>query len=274
MCRLFGLTAGQQRIRASFWLLDAPDSMLLQSYRNPDGTGLGTFDEDGHPRVEKAPIAAYRDTAFAREAKERYSSTFLAHLRYGTGAPVAMANTHPFEMDGRLCAHNGNVGGLPLLREHLDADLGRVRGETDSEHVFALISRETQRAGGDVVEGVSQALSWLAENVPVSAVNLIITSAHEMWAVRWPQTHDLFFLDQRSLPGPMEQRSSHGMRIRSPELGVHPSVVVASEVLDNSRDWQMIESGELIHVDADLRITRTRVVDGPPRQPLAAVVHN
>lgn len=273
MCRLFGLTAGEQRIRASFWLLDAPDSMLLQSYRNPDGTGLGTFDEDGRPRVEKAPIAAYRDTAFAREAKERYSSTFLAHLRYGTGAPVAMLNTHPFEMDGRLCAHNGIVGDLPLLREHLGSDLGRVRGETDSEHVFALITRETERARGDLVEGVSQALSWLAENVPVYAVNLIITSAHEMWAVRWPETHDLLFLDKRSPPGPVEQRSSHGMRISSSELGLHPSVVVASEELDNSNSWQMIQSGELIHVGSDLKITRILVVEGPPRRRLA-VAHN
>ncbi|QGU03931.1 class II glutamine amidotransferase [Corynebacterium comes] len=273
MCRLFGLTAGQQRIRASFWLLDAPDSILLQSYRNPDGTGLGTFDEDGRPRVEKAPIAAYRDTAFACEAKERYSSTFLAHLRYGTGAPVAMVNTHPFEMGGRLCAHNGSVGDLSLLREHLGSDLRRVRGETDSEHVFALITRETELAGGDLVEGVSRALSWLAGNVPVSAVNLIITSAHEVWAVRWPETHDLFVLDKRSLPGPVEHRSSHGMRISSSELGVHPSVVIASEALDDSGAWQMIPSGELIHVGSDLRITRIPVVDGPPRLHLPVAHH-
>lgn len=273
MCRLFGLSAGQQRVRASFWLLDAPDNLILQSYRNPDGTGLGTFDEDGRPRVEKEPIAAYRDTAFAREAKERRSSTFLAHLRYGTGAPVVMLNTHPFEMDGRLCAHNGIVGDLPLLREHLGADLGRVRGETDSEHVFALITRETARAGGDVVEGVSQALTWLAENVPVYAVNLIITSAHEMWAVRWPTTHELFFLDQRRLPEPVEQRTSHGMRISSPDLGFHPSVVVASEVLDSSRDWQLIRPGELIHMGADLAITHIPVVDGPPHR-LLSLAHN
>lgn len=273
MCRLFGLTAGQRRVRASFWLLDAPDSILFQSYRNPDGTGLGTFDEDGRPRVEKAPIAAYRDIAFAREARQRYSSTFLAHLRYGTGAPVALRNTHPFEMEGRLCAHNGNVGDLPALREHLGSDLARVRGETDSEHVFALITRETHRSGGDVVEGVSRALSWLADNVAVSAVNLIITSAHEMWAVRWPATHDLFFLDNRARTGPMDQRSSHGMRISSTELGVHPSVLVASETLDNSRAWQMIHPGELIHVGADLTITRTRVIEGPPRWPLAATTH-
>ena len=132
MCRLFGLSAGRQRVRASFWLLDAPDSLILQSHRNPDGTGLGTFNADGLPRVEKEPIAAFQDSAFAQEAKHRHSSTFLAHLRYGTGAPEETRNTHPFEM----------VGDLPKLKEHLGPDLKRVQGETDSEHVFALITRE------------------------------------------------------------------------------------------------------------------------------------
>lgn len=269
MCRLFGLSAGRQRVRASFWLLDAPDSLILQSHRNPDGTGLGTFNADGLPRVEKEPIAAFQDSAFAQEAKHRHSSTFLAHLRYGTGAPAENRNTHPFEMDGRLFAHNGIVGDLPKLKEHLGPDLKRVQGETDSEHVFALVTRETKRAGGDVVEGVRQALNWLAENVPVYAVNLIITTAHEMWAVRWPETHELFLLDQRNQPVAMEHRTSHGMRISSPELGFYPSVVVASEVLDPARDWYPIPSGELVHMGADLSLTHTPVVDGPPRRLLA-----
>lgn len=84
-----------------------------------------------------------------------------------------------------------------------------------------------------------------------------------------PTTHELFLLDQRRLPEAVEQRTSHGMRISSPDLGFHPSVVVASEVLDSSRDWQLIRPGELLHVDADLKITRIPVVDGPPRRLLS-----
>lgn len=109
-------------------------------------TGLGTFDEDSCPRAEKAPVATYRDTDFARQTRHPSSSTFRAHLLYGPGAPVALA-TRTFEIDGRLCAHNGIVGDLPLLRQHLGAGLGRAQGETDSEHVFALITGETPRAG-------------------------------------------------------------------------------------------------------------------------------
>ncbi len=45
MCRLFGMSAGARRARATFWLLGAPDSLEAQSHREPDGTGLGWFDE-------------------------------------------------------------------------------------------------------------------------------------------------------------------------------------------------------------------------------------
>ena len=39
MCRLLGLTAGREPVGASFWLLDAPDSLEVQSRRNADGSG-------------------------------------------------------------------------------------------------------------------------------------------------------------------------------------------------------------------------------------------
>src|SRR5262249_37580101 len=51
MCRLFGMSAAPRRVRATFWLLDAADSLAVQSRREPDGVGLGVFDADGTPRV-------------------------------------------------------------------------------------------------------------------------------------------------------------------------------------------------------------------------------
>jgi len=39
MCRLFGLHAGSRPVHATFWLLDAPDSLAQQSRREPDGAG-------------------------------------------------------------------------------------------------------------------------------------------------------------------------------------------------------------------------------------------
>ena len=58
MCRLFGLHAGTAAVTATFWLLDAADSLAAQSRRNPDGTGLGVFDAQGQPVLHKEPIAS------------------------------------------------------------------------------------------------------------------------------------------------------------------------------------------------------------------------
>ncbi len=58
MCRLFGLHAGAEPVTATFWLLDAPDSLREQSHREPDGAGIGVFGPDGRPVLDKQPIAA------------------------------------------------------------------------------------------------------------------------------------------------------------------------------------------------------------------------
>ncbi|MDQ1741328.1 MAG: hypothetical protein QOE53_2980 [Pseudonocardiales bacterium] len=46
MCRLFGMSGGARRVRATFWLLEAPDSLARQSRREPDGTGVARVARD------------------------------------------------------------------------------------------------------------------------------------------------------------------------------------------------------------------------------------
>ena len=75
------MSGGRQPVRATFWLLDAPDSLADQSRREPDGTGLGTFNPAGHPVVSKQPLAAYEDREFAREAKLVLSGPLLPASR-------------------------------------------------------------------------------------------------------------------------------------------------------------------------------------------------
>ena len=267
MCRLFGLTAGDARINATFWLLEASDSIESQSRANPDGTGLGTFDESGWPVVEKQPLAAWNDPAFATEARERRSTTFIAHVRHTSGSAVTAANTHPFEMDGRLFAHNGVVEGIDALEHHLGDDLARVAGDTDSERVFALISREIARAG-DVAGGVTAALRWVADELPLYAVNFVLTTATDLWALRYPDTHDLLLLERDRGAGALEHRSGAGTRVRSGQLSSHPSVVVASERLDDDDRWRSLEPGVLVHVGPDLRVRQHEILSGAPRHRL------
>jgi predicted glutamine amidotransferase len=268
MCRLFGLHAGTNVVTATFWLLDAPDNLAAQSKRNPDGTGLGVFDGQGHPQVRKQPIAAWQDADFATEAHSMTGTTFIAHVRYATTGAHDVVNTHPFLQDDRILAHNGVVEGLDRLDERLremgTADL--VLGQTDSERVFALITASIRERGGDVTAGLVDAMRWLAANVPIFAVNLLLSTATDMWALRYPETHELYVSDRRETP-PDSQFHLRTKRIRadSEHLRARPSVVFASEPMDDAKRWHLIDPGELIHVDAGLQITHELVLPDPPR---------
>jgi predicted glutamine amidotransferase len=269
MCRLFGMATGPQRARATFWLLEAPDSLAQQSRAEPDGTGLGWFDEHGSPRVDKAPIAAYRDEQFGREAREVVSDRFVAHVRFASRGKLRLENTHPFEQRGRLLAHNGDIEGLDRLDEQLGDYRELVKGETDSERFFALVTKEIDGHGGDVGEGLTAAARWVAAELPVFALNVVLAAEGGMWALRYPDTHDLFMLE-RAAGGPsgdrhLDHASRAGrIRVRSGDLSTTPAVVFATERMDEDAGWRNLAPGELVHVDAQLRVHTSIAVPDPP----------
>jgi glutamine amidotransferase len=263
------MSAAPQRVRATFWLLEAPDSLVAQSRRDPDGTGLGYFGADGRPRIDKRPIAAFADRAFAREAREVRSETFVAHIRDATTGGLTAANTHPFEQDGRLFAHNGVIEDLPKLEARLGDRLGLVAGDTDSERFFALVTLEIDRHDGDVAAGLAAAARWVAQELPVFALNVILTTRDELWALRYPETQGLYLLERAAGAASLEHASAaRTIHVRSGELADSPAVVIASERMDEDPGWRQFHSGELVHVDAELRVTSTIAIDYPPRHPL------
>jgi len=260
MCRLFGLSSGTARVQATFWLLDAPDSLEVQSHRNVDGSGIGFFDSAGAPVVDKQPESAFSDEEFIHEAKQAESSTFVAHVRWATAGGRTVANTHPFTMDGRIMAHNGGLGELPRLEEELGSYRSLVQGDTDSERYFALITKETDAHGGDVGAGIAAAAAWIAAHLPVSSLNAVVAAPGELWALRYPAQHALHILER-----PVGQ----GLHVRSTTSSVHlpdrvPYVVVASEQMDGETGWRMLAAGELVHVRPDLSVDSAVVIPGPP----------
>jgi predicted glutamine amidotransferase len=273
MCRLFGLHGGEQRVRGCFWLLEAPNSLALQSRCQPDGYGIGTFAADGSPDVDCGVIAAWEDEAFAREAREECSRTYVVHLRYASAGPAALRNSHPFLQDRRLFAHNGVFTGLEEIEAHLGGDRDLVGGDTDSERFFALITRETRRAGGDVRAGIESAVSWIGRRLPMFSLNFVLATADEVWALRYPDTNELWVLERRA-GGPhgcrhLDETSEVGtLRVRSDDLASCDAVIIASEPMDEHPDWRPLRPGELLHVARDLRCSSTCPISDPPARQL------
>jgi predicted glutamine amidotransferase len=282
MCRLLGLTAGIEPVHATFWLLDAPDSLEVQSRRNVDGSGIGFFDPSGTPVLDKQPEAAFRDENFIREAKHAESAVFVAHVRWATAGGRTLQNTHPFTMQGRIMAHNGGFGEAGRVEEQLGRYRELVLGDTDSERYFALITQQIDVHGGDVGAGIAAAARWIGAHLPVSSLNTVVAAPGELWALRYPGQHALHIIERpagTSAPAAtagggaaaIDAAAGPGLHVRSSTSSVHapalqalPSVVVASEELDGERGWRMLASGELAHVRPDLTVESAVVIPEPP----------
>jgi predicted glutamine amidotransferase len=95
-----------------------------------------------------------------------------------------------------------------------------------------------------------------------------------LWALRYPDTHDLYVLE-RQAGGQygsrhLDHSGSHGrMRIHSEHLADHPGVVVASERMDDNPHWREMQPGELLHVGPDLRTTHRMILPDAPAHQLS-----
>ena len=256
MCRLFGMNAGDHEAHVSYWLLDARDSILAESHRNPDGTGIGWFGRDGLPHIQKQPKPAFDDPQFRQEATSVRANTLVTHVRAATAGQDTLVNTHPFLIDGLIVAHNGGFGDLSVVDRELGPYRKHVQGDTDSERYAALIAKFADDHG-DVGQGMVAAANWLADTVPMYSLNCVVATAGNLWALRYPDQRALH-ITRRSADFSGDSGVTHH-EVRGPEV-----VLVASERLDGAADWRMLDPGELVHIGPDLQVTSRVAVDHPP----------
>jgi predicted glutamine amidotransferase len=94
-------------------------------------------------------------------------------MRWLTSATVGArrdTNTHPFQMDRWLFAHNGTLGAFVPIRQRLLAGMtpamrAMPRGATDSEHVFHYLLSCRQREpalflSADLRKAVTDRVRW------------------------------------------------------------------------------------------------------------------
>ena len=244
MCRLFGTLAAEP-ITAQFWLLGAPDSMLDQSHKNPDGTGLAHY-VGREPMLEKHPIAAHEDREFAAEARQVHSHLIVAHIRHATRGEPRLENTQPFVHGSLVFAHNGTIDGL----EDLPASLGFFLGDTDSERYFALL-RHHIREASDTPTGIRKAIGWISENCTYTSLNFLLADGELLYALRLPGTEELYV---RRLETEEELRSLSSYGTRAESSYCQGAILFASEKVDLTPSWSELEPGTLAIAHRDLRL--------------------
>ncbi|WP_020673586.1 ergothioneine biosynthesis protein EgtC [Amycolatopsis nigrescens] len=238
MCRHLGYL-GVPRAPAEL-VLDAPHSLLRQSYApadmraggtvNADGFGLGWQTEDGATARYRKPSPIWTDQSLPELARSLRLGSFVAAVRSGTeGMPVNEAACAPFADGPWLFSHNGVVRGWPdsvaPLAERLPVtDLVRLEAPTDSALLWALL-RDRLSQGVDPVRAVTDLVTEVEEAAPGSRLNLLLTDGSLLVATAW--THALSVL-------------------RTDE-----AVVVASEPLDADPGWTPVPERHAVIVQRE-----------------------
>jgi glutamine amidotransferase len=255
MCRMLGYLGDAVPLAT---LIDAPPhSLTRQSWAareldgatvSADGWGASWYlDGQSDPCVYRSVTPIWADVNREALGRTVRSSCLLAAVRSATDPlSVSHANTQPFFFGKLSFLHNGYIERFaPSLLRRLRAELSdeqycRVQGNTDSEHLFAVLAdayaRETMRGGNErLLFAVRTAINHtreLARDARVKALlTLIVTDGSVLIAARYgvgaePPT----------------------LYVRAGSSSIAPGSIIASEPLAEESEWRSITPGTALVV--------------------------
>lgn len=268
MCRLYGFRASQRR-KVECELIVAQNSLLRQSLGDAsgqmhgDGWGLGHY-EERTPHLARQPTAASAGDDFRWASATAFTTNAVAHVRHATVGRRSVDNTHPFQVDRWLLAHNGTLAAFASIKPRLLAAMSREirarpRGDTDSEHVFHYILSCLQRAPEQpltaaVRRAVTDVIAWSRDADPRAeiALNLVLTDGRRSVVQRLGRT---LWSVQRGHVHPC-QVCGGAIHLQEPEREDYRAVAFASEPITTDENWAEVPDATLHAVDEQLRVTR------------------
>lgn len=255
MCRLAAYAGPPLPLRRL--LLDPEHSLCEQAYAPQemvrgllcaDGYGFGWYGNDNRPRLYTNALPIWSDTNLPDLAASLSAPVWLANVRSATpGQAVNLANTQPFRSDNLMYLHNGYLEGFNnglrrQLHEHLDPGLSAaLQGNCDSEYLFAMILQRL-RDTGDIAMAMHEALADLEKLLAGRAalLGIVISDGERLYAIR------------------------HGIGCQPPSMYAmtddpdYPgAIVIASERLTTSNNWQPVDCGRVMVAAAGARLAAT-----------------
>ena len=239
---------------------------------NGDGFGIGWY----VPEVNYEPVTfvsvnpAWSNRNLRNLAPKIRTECFVAHVRAASVGEVTESNCHPFQYKNLLMMHNGGVENFSRikrkLREPLSDELYNwIKGQTDSEHIFAyLLNHLHRKSNGDVS---ADAVMTAFENTFTDLKKMMADSGiTEPAYLNMLVTNGLFFVATRYTTDPKEDPltlyHSEGGRYVVEDGVSHmvapkdddQAVLVVSEKLTDDSHWTLIPNNHFVVVDNDLNV--------------------
>ncbi len=271
MCR-FTLYLGPT-IRLASLVVEPKHSIIDQSAHsrdqeeplNGDGFGIAWYAPamSDEPALFRSVTPAWNNSNLLELARVVESHIIFAHVRAATKhGGQSEANCHPFRHGKFAFMHNGDIGDFtqlrrPLLNTLSDAAFQGIDGNTDSEHLFAVVVDELEQSTETGLERLATALQKAIARVVAlgrqhgltthSYLNLALSDGECAVTCRFTTEPDY---DGESLfvhTGRLYVCHQGVCRMLAPTNG-RGCVLVSSEPLSEDRGWQAIPRNSMVLV--------------------------
>lgn len=243
---------------------------------NGDGFGIGWYAREINPEpvtfVSVNP--AWSNRNLRNLAPRIRTDCFIAHVRAASVGEVSESNCHPFQYKDLLMMHNGGVENFQKIkrkiREPLSDELYNwIRGQTDSEHIFAFLLQRLLNNRQDISpESVMDAFEKTFSDLRTMMDE---TGIKEAAYLNMVVTNGDFFVGTRYTTDPIEEPltlyHSEGGRyviedgisqMAAPEDDDH-AVLIVSEKLTDDPNWTLIPRNHFVVVDNKMNV-RVRAI--------------
>ncbi|MDX1626316.1 MAG: class II glutamine amidotransferase [Wenzhouxiangellaceae bacterium] len=236
---------------------------------NGDGFGLAWYvPDDPVPARFRSLTPAWSNANLAELARVTRSRCIMAHVRAATSGKydVSEANCHPFRCGPFALMHNGDIPAFgrirrPLMEGLSDSGFTMIRGNTDSEHIFALAMERLRGREEDsdctllaeALEGaIRDVLELLSAHAPDSHayLNLVLTDGRHAVASRFSTNAD--YIDSLYINRGERYRCEDGECAMGDPGDSAGAVLLSSEPLTASERWRSVPRNHIVTIDADL----------------------
>ncbi len=243
----------------------------LEEPLNGDGFGIGWYvaDVNYEPVTFVSINPAWSNRNLRNLAPKIRTECFIAHVRAASVGEVSESNCHPFQYKNLLMMHNGGVENFSLIKRQIREPLSDefynwIKGQTDSEHIFALLLHYLFKETSEVTpESVIHAFERTFEHLNRLMKQFGI---HEAAYLNMVVTNGLFVVGTRYVSDPKENaltlyhsEATHyavenGVSQMTDSADGVRAVLVVSEKLSDEKDWTLVPSNHFVIVDQALKV--------------------